>query len=215
MVQITSQASRTRYEKKEELWNAITHGIGALLGIPGLILLILKAAENESAIAMTSYIIFGVSIIVMFLASTLYHSIPKYKTALKKFDHSSIFLLIAGTYTPVMLVAFDGPIGWAVFAVEWVLASIGIILKQFFVYRFKIVSLAVYIGMGWLIIFISKPLIGMIGMSGFGWLLAGGLFYTIGTYFYKNHKIRYNHAIWHLFVLAGCACMWCCVYFYI
>lgn len=203
------------YSKKEEFWNAITHGIGVLLGIPGLVLLVLKAVEAKSALALTSYIIFGVSIIIMFLASTLYHAIPKYKTALKKLDHSSIFLLIAGTYTPIMLVAFGGAIGWAIFAVEWVLATIGIVLKQFFVYRFKILSLAVYIGMGWLVIFVSKPLIDLIGMNGFGWLLAGGILYTVGTYFYKNENIPYNHAIWHLFVLAGCVCMWCCVYFYI
>ena len=203
------------YSKKEEFWNAVTHGIGALLGIPGLVLLILKAIEAESAIALTSYIIFGVSIILMFLASTLYHAIPKYKTALKKLDHSSIFLLIAGTYTPIMLVAFGGVIGWTVVALEWALAAIGIVLKQFFVHRFKILSLAVYLGMGWVVIFLSKPLIDLIGLNGFGWLLAGGIFYTVGTYFYKNENIPYNHAIWHLFVLAGCICMWCCVYFYI
>jgi len=203
------------YSKKEEFWNAVTHGIGALLGIPGLVLLILKAIEAESAIALTSYIIFGVSIILMFLASTLYHAIPKYKTALKKLDHSSIFLLIAGTYTPIMLIAFGGVIGWTVVAIEWALAAIGIVLKQFFVHRFKILSLAVYLGMGWVVIFVSKPLIDLIGLNGFGWLLAGGIFYTVGTYFYKNENIPYNHAIWHLFVLAGCICMWCCVYFYI
>ena len=203
------------YTKKEEIWNSITHGLGALLAIPGIVLLVIKAVHEGSTLALISYIVFGVSILLMFLASTLYHAIPKYKTALKKFDHSAIFLLIAGTYTPIMLVAFGGAIGWIYVGIEWVLAMVGIALKQFFVHRFKMVSLLVYIGMGWLIIFISKPLIDMIGMNGFGWLLAGGLFYTIGTYFYKNDRIPYNHAIWHVFVLAGCVSMYACVYLYI
>ena len=210
----TNMIVNSSYNKKEELWNAITHGLGVLLAIPGLVFLILKAVQQQSTIALVSYIVFGVSLILMFLSSTLYHAIPIYKTALKKLDHSAIFVLIAGTYTPIMLVAFGGPLGWVYFGIEWALASIGIVLKQFFVHRFKMVSLLVYIGMGWLVIFVAKPLISMIGMSGFGWLLAGGLFYTIGTYFYKNDRIKYNHAIWHLFVLAGCVSMYACVYLY-
>lgn len=211
----TNMIIDSSYEKKEELWNSITHGLGVVLAIPGLVFLILKANEEQSTIALVSYIVFGVSLILMFLSSTLYHAIPKYKTALKKLDHSAIFVLIAGTYTPIMLVAFGGALGWVYFGIEWALALIGIVLKQFFVHRFKMVSLLVYIGMGWLVIFVAKPLIGMIGMNGFGWLLAGGLFYTVGTYFYKNDRIKYNHAIWHLFVLAGCVSMYACVYLYL
>ncbi len=193
------------YSKKEEFYNALTHGIGAALTIPALILLLNKA---NSTIETVSYTIFGIAMFCMYLCSTLYHSIPRGKTILKKLDHSSIFLLIAGTYTPIALLAIGGTTGWIIFGIEWGLAFIGIIMKQFFVYRFKGLSLMVYIGMGWVAIFFFKPLYAVVGMPGILLLLAGGLAYTCGTYFYRNKNIQYNHAIWHLFVMAGTVAMY-------
>ncbi len=209
---MTNQSS---YSAKEEFWNGLTHGVAALLTIPATLLLIEKAQMNGSQTEMISYIIFGISMFCLYFASTMYHIWPTHKVFLKKLDHSSIFLLIAGTYTPVVLVAIGGELGWTIFIIQWVLAAIGIILKQFFVYRFKVVSLLVYIAMGWIIIFVAKPLLVHISWEGFFVLLIGGLCYTAGTYFYKNKRIPYNHAIWHVFVVAGSAAMFAAIYFYV
>lgn len=209
---MTNQSS---YSTKEEFWNGLTHGIAALLTIPATLLLIEKAQMNGSQTEMISYIIFGISMFCLYFASTMYHIWPTHKVFLKKLDHSSIFLLIAGTYTPVVLVAIGGKLGWTIFIIQWVLAAIGILLKQFFVYRFKMVSLLVYISMGWIIIFVAKPLLAHISWEGFFTLLVGGLCYTAGTYFYKNKRIPYNHAIWHVFVVAGSAAMFAAIYFYV
>ncbi|MGE7665376.1 PAQR family membrane homeostasis protein TrhA [Ureibacillus composti] len=203
------------YSVKEEFWNGMTHGIGTLLTVPATVLLVRKALNIGSTTELVSYIIFGISMFCLYLASTLYHVLPTHKTLLKKLDHSSIFLLIAGTYTPIALVAIGGRTGWTIFAIEWILAVTGIILKQFFVYRFKILSLLVYIGMGWLIIFAYKPLTQNFPAEGFLTLLAGGLIYTIGTYFYKNKRIPYNHAIWHVFVMAGSVAMFLAIYLFV
>ncbi|HWI50186.1 MAG TPA: hemolysin III family protein [Rummeliibacillus sp.] len=203
------------YSKREEFWNALTHGIAFLLTIPGLILLIQKANESGSKIELFSYIVFGISMMILFLSSTLYHSVPMHKSFFKKMDHCSIFFLIAGTYTPIALVAVGGTTGWTIFFIEWILTIIGVVMKMFFVYRFKSLSLIVYIGMGWLIIFAYKPLVTHITVKGFLVLLLGGIIYTVGTYFYKNKRISYNHAIWHVFVMGGCAAMFASIYFYI
>lgn len=210
-----SIAEPNSYSVKEEFLNALTHGVGALLTIPATILLINKAQATGSTIELISYIIFGISMFCLYMASTLYHAWPTHKSFLKKMDHSSIFLLIAGTYTPIALVAIGGKTGWIVFGIEWGLTIIGIVLKQFFVYRFKALSLLVYIGMGWVAVFVYEPLLAHITMQGFLTLLAGGLFYTVGTFFYKNKNIPYNHAIWHLFVMGGSAAMFLSVYFFI
>ncbi|EON71459.1 PAQR family membrane homeostasis protein TrhA [Lysinibacillus sphaericus] len=210
-----SAVEQSSYTIKEEFWNALTHGVGAFLTIPATLLLVHKALVSGSTTELISYIIFGISMFCLYLASTLYHSIPTHKVLLKKLDHSSIFLLIAGTYTPVALIAVGGQLGLTIFIIEWVLAIIGIVLKQFFVYRFKKVSLLVYIGMGWLIVFVYKPLVTYISFDGFMTLLIGGIFYTAGTFFYKNKKIKYNHAIWHVFVMAGSAAMFVAVYLFI
>jgi len=204
----------TSYTMKEEFWNALTHGIGAFLTVPATLLLVHKALTTGTSTELISYIIFGISMFCLYIASTLYHALPTHKVLLKKLDHSSIFLLIAGTYTPIALIAVGGKLGLSIFIIEWVLAFIGIILKQFFVYRFKKISLLVYIGMGWLIVFAYKPLIAYISFNGFMILLLGGIFYTAGTYFYKNNKIKYNHAIWHVFVMAGSAAMFVTIYLF-
>ncbi|MFJ7663882.1 hemolysin III family protein [Lysinibacillus sp. NPDC097162] len=202
------------YTIKEEFWNALTHGIGAFLTVPATLLLVHKALTTGTSTELISYIIFGLSMFCLYIASTLYHSLPTNKVLLKKLDHSSIFLLIAGTYTPIALIAVGGKLGLSIFIIEWVLAFIGIILKQFFVYRFKKISLIVYIGMGWLIVFAYKPLVAYISFKGFMTLLIGGVFYTAGTYFYKNKNIKYNHAIWHVFVMAGSAAMFVAIYLF-
>ncbi len=201
------------YSKREEFWNALTHGVAFLITIPGLILLVQKVSGSK--IELFSYIVFGVSMMLLFLSSTLYHSVPTHKSFFKKLDHCSIFFLIAGTYTPIALVAVGGQTGWTIFWIEWILTLIGIVMKMFFVYRFKTLSLIVYIGMGWLIIFVYKPLVSHISGNGFLVLLLGGVIYTAGTYFYKNKQIPYNHAIWHVFVMGGCAAMFASIYFYI
>ncbi len=206
---------KSTYSKKEEFWNSFTHGIGAFLTIPASVLLIEKAVLNGSGVELISYIIFGLSMFLLYLASTLYHSVPNHKDFLKKMDHSSIFLLIAGTYTPVALVAIGGTTGWMLVGIEWGLALIGIVLKQFFVYRFKRLSLLVYICMGWLLVFVYEPVFDYLTLNGVLTLLAGGVSYTIGTYFYKNNKIPYNHAIWHVFVMGGSVFMFLAIYYFI
>lgn len=201
---------------KEELWNAITHGIGFIASIPALVVLILAAVQTGSALQITTFTIFGSSVIILFLMSTLLHSMPeKYKNFFAILDHSSIYILIAGTYTPFLLIAVGGTLGITLLCIIWSLAILGVIFKCFFINRFEKLSLIFYIGMGWLIIFAIKPVYLFLGFNGFALLLAGGLFYTIGAIFYAWRSLPYNHTIWHLFVLAGCGAMYACVYFYL
>jgi len=201
---------------KEELWNAITHGIGFIASIPALVVLILAAVQTGSALQITTFTIFGASVIILFLMSTLLHSMPeKYKHFFAILDHSSIYILIAGTYTPFLLIAIGGTLGITLLCIIWSLAILGVIFKCFFINRFEKLSLIFYIGMGWLIIFAIKPVYLYLGFHGFALLLAGGLFYTIGAIFYAWRSLPYNHTIWHLFVLAGCGAMYACVYFYL
>ncbi|MFJ7736603.1 hemolysin III family protein [Lysinibacillus sp. NPDC097287] len=201
---------------KEELWNAITHGIGFIASIPALVVLILTGIQNGSALQITTFSIFGVSVIILFLMSTLLHSMPeKYKHIFAILDHSSIYILIAGTYTPFLLIAIGGTLGTVLLITIWSLAILGVAFKCFFINRFEILSLIFYIGMGWLIIFAIKPIYAYLGFNGFTLLLAGGLFYTIGALFYAWRTLPYNHMIWHLFVLAGCGSMYACVYLYL
>ncbi|MGE7915826.1 PAQR family membrane homeostasis protein TrhA [Lysinibacillus xylanilyticus] len=201
---------------KEELWNAITHGIGFIASIPALVVLILAAVQTGSALQITTFCIFGASVILLFLMSTLLHSMPeKYKHIFAILDHCSIYILIAGTYTPFLLIAIGGTLGITLLCIIWSLALLGVIFKCFFINRFEKLSLIFYIGMGWLIIFAIKPVYLYLGVNGFALLLAGGLFYTIGAIFYAWRSLPYNHTIWHLFVLAGCGSMYACVYFYL
>lgn len=201
--------------KKEELWNAISHGIGLILTIPAFVILILKGVRTGTAIHVVSYTIFGISMLLLFLMSTLLHSMPiKYKKVFSILDHSAIYVLIAGTYTPFLLISLQGVLGWTLFGIIWGLAIFGIVFKVFFIHRFEFVSLIFYVAMGWLIIIAIKPLIQSITMSGFLFLLVGGLLYTVGAVFYAWRRIPYNHAIWHLFVIAGSACMYFSILLY-
>lgn len=193
------------YTKSEEIINSITHGIGALLSVAGLVILVVFASIHGNAWHIVSYSIFGGSMIVLYLASTLYHSFvnPKIKFFFKKMDHSAIFLLIAGTYTPFTLVHIKGGIGWTVFSIVWVLAVLGIIMKFTCIFRMKKVSAFIYVAMGWMCIFVMKNIIDSLNTQAFIYLLSGGLLYSGGVIFYVWKKLKYHHAIWHIFVLLG------------
>ncbi|MFW7526571.1 PAQR family membrane homeostasis protein TrhA [Vibrio ostreicida] len=206
------------YSSKEEMANTLTHGLGFLLGVVGLIMLLLKAFEfNADALTIASMSIYGSSIIVLFLASTLYHAIPhqKAKRALKTFDHCAIYLLIAGSYTPFLLVSLRTPLAVGLMVVIWVLALMGIMMKIAFVYRFKRLSLVTYLLMGWLSLVVIYQLALNLDVGGLTLLAAGGIIYSLGVIFYVAKRIPFNHAIWHGFVLAGCACHFFAIYFYV
>ena len=197
------------YSLAEEIANSISHGIGLVFGIVGLVLLLVQAVDtNASAMAITSYSLYGGSMILLFLASTLYHAIPhqRAKIWLKKFDHCAIYLLIAGTYTPFTLVGLRGPTGWWLFGTIWTLALAGVVFKLFFTGRFKRISTLIYIGMGWLIVLAIKPMWHALDTASLVWLLAGGVAYPLGTVFYLRPAMRWSHAIWHGFVIAGSVC---------
>lgn len=200
-------------ELREEIWSALTHGFGLLISIPALIILIL---QSTSALQITTVSIFGASLILLFLASTLLHSMPfKYKYIFAKLDHSAIYILIAGTYTPFLLLAVGGKLGLVLLITIWTLAVIGVFVKFFFFTTFEKLSTFAYIAMGWLIIFAAKPVYLHLGFEGFVILVSGGLWFTVGTIFYAWRSLPYNHAIWHLFVIMGCVTMYYCVLVYL
>ncbi len=205
------------YSFREELLNSITHGAGVLLSVAALVLLIVYSTSYGTASHVVSCTIFGITLILLYSASTLYHSFrqPRVKSILKIIDHSCIYLLIAGTYTPFLLVTLRGVLGWTMFGVIWFLAISGVLFKIFFVHRFKIVSTIAYVLMGWIMIFAIKPLVDSMPSGGIVWLIAGGLAYTLGVVFYAWKKLPFNHAIWHLFVLAGSICHFFAIVFYV
>ncbi|MAZ27099.1 MAG: hemolysin III family protein [Cytophagaceae bacterium] len=190
--------------KNEELLNSISHGLGILLGIFGLVVLLLFDTA-KSPYSTLSILFYGVSIIILYTASTVYHAVThiKWKTILRKIDHISIYLLIAGTYTPVALIALEKGSGWVIFWTIWGIAFVGTLLKIFFTGRFEILSLALYLVMGWLIVFNIRELIENTTQLGMNLMMLGGAFYTLGIIFYAIRKIPYNHFIWHIFVLGG------------
>jgi len=192
---------------KDEITNAITHGVGALLAIAGLVLLIVFSAIKGNAWHMVSFTIFGATMVILYLASTLYHSLThkKAKFLFRKFDHMSIYLLIAGTYTPFCLVTLNGWIGWTFFGIIWGCAILGIVLKAFHTGKNEKLSTFLYVIMGWVGMLAAKPLYEAMPHSSFILLLAGGAFYTLGTLFFIKDKITYFHGIWHVCVLAGTA----------
>jgi hemolysin III len=193
---------------REEFANALTHGLGATAALAGGAVLITLAALYGDGWQLASAIVFGTSLLLLYLASTLYHAVqhPVVKGRLKVFDHCAIYLLIAGTYTPFTLIGLRGPWGWSLFAAIWSLALAGVVFKLFYTGRFKLLSTAIYIAMGWLVIVAIKPLLGALDGWTLGWMFAGGAFYTLGTVFYHRPSLPYSHAIWHLFVLGGSVC---------
>lgn len=193
---------------REELASALTHGLAAVAALAGSAVLITLAALYGDAWQLGASIVFGVTLLLLYVASTLYHSVqhPVAKGRLKVFDHCAIYLLIAGTYTPFTLIGLRGPWGWGLFIAIWTLAIGGVVFKLFYTGRYKRLSTLIYVAMGWLIIVAIKPMLASLDAWTLGWLLAGGLFYTLGTYFYHRESIPYSHAIWHMFVIAGSVC---------
>ncbi len=193
------------YSFVEEVWHAITHGVGLLLSIAGLAVLTAYAARQGSALVITCSAIYGATLIMMYGTSTLYHAITQkqVKRVFQQLDHASIYFLIAGTYTPVTLISLGGPLGWSIFLFVWIIAGIGIVLKFVYPNRFEKTSLALYIMLGWCIIVATRPLLESMQSGGLWLLLAGGLSYTIGIIFYVWDNLPFNHGIWHLFVLGG------------
>lgn len=195
----------SQYSHGEEIANSITHAVAAGLSISALVILIVSAVTEGNAWHIVSFSIFGATLVLLYFASTLYHAIPAMnaKKVLKILDHSAIFLLIAGTYTPFTLVSLRGPVGWSIFGVIWGLAVAGVILKCCFVYRFRRLSLAIYVGMGWLVVIAGREIFEKLSEISLLFLVLGGAFYTIGVLFYVWKRLPYNHAIWHLFVVTG------------
>lgn len=191
-----------------ELANTITHGIGLALSIAGFVVLLVLAAVRGNPRHIVSCAIYGATLVCLYAASTLYHGIPspRRKRALRIFDHCAIYLLIAGTYTPFLLVNLRGGWGWSLLGIVWGFAMAGIVFKFLFVDHFPFLSTVIYLLMGWLAVIALKPLLAAVPASGLLWLLAGGLLYTLGVVFYAWKRLPYNHVIWHLFVLAGSTC---------
>jgi len=215
---ITAKAiSPPTYSRGPELANSITHGVSVVLSIAGLAVLVSFAGLRGDAWHVVSCSIYGASLILLFTASTLYHSFssPKLKHALRVADHASIYLLIAGSYTPYLLVSLRGRWGWSLFGCVWGLALAGIALKIFFTGRFRYASTAIYLAMGWMIILALRPLARAVPVGGIVLLLVGGLLYTGGAALYLFKRIPYHHAIWHLFVLAAAIAHYCAVLFYV
>lgn len=205
------------YSPTEEKLNIWSHAFGIFLSIIALVLLIIKAVQQDNIWMMISFPIFGVSLILLYLASTLYHASkePQKRFKLKVFDHAAIYVLIAGSYTPFTLVSLNGETGWLIFSMVWVMAFTGIILKLFFTGRFKVISTAMYVLMGWLIVFYFQELTAHLHEKGVFYLILGGVLYTIGAILYSIKKIKFNHAIFHFFVLAGSFCHFLSIYLYV
>lgn len=205
------------YTTAEEVANSITHGIGILLSCGGLAILVVFASLYGNGWHVTASTIFGTSLILSYTASTLYHGIPSAhaKRILKVIDHAAIYLLIAGTYTPFTLISLRGPWGWSLFGTIWGLALLGVVLKITMLGKLARISTLVYLAMGWIVLIAIKPLLAVVAPGGMMLLLFGGLAYSIGVIFYVWKKLPYNHAVWHLFVLAGSLFHFFAVLFYV
>jgi hemolysin III len=193
------------HDPHEEFASAATHALGVLLSIGGSAALVAFATMRGSATQIVAAGVFAFGLVLLYLASTLYHSASDAltKARLRVFDHCAIYILIAATYTPFTLVGLRDGWGWSLFAVVWTLAAAGVVFKLFYTGRFKRTSTALYIAMGWIVLVAIVPLVRAVPLSTLAWLLAGGVAYTAGTVFYHNDRVRYSHAIWHCFVLAG------------
>ncbi|QDP39816.1 PAQR family membrane homeostasis protein TrhA [Radiobacillus deserti] len=199
-------ANTHTFSKGEELANAITHGIGVLFSIVSLVVLIVYSSLYGTAWHIVSFIIFGFTMLLMYVSSTLLHAFPegsRVKDLFEIFDHSSIYFLIAGTYTPYMLIAVQGWLGWTIFGIVWGFAIGGTVFKSFFVKKFLFTSTVLYVVMGWFIVLAWGPLTEYLTPKGLTYLVVGGLFYTLGAIFYIWRAFKFHHAVWHLFVVAG------------
>jgi hemolysin III len=201
-------AMERRLSLGEEIANSVTHGVAALASVAALPILLVVAVARGDRWQVVGGAIFGSTLVMLYLASTLYHALPhrRAKRVFRVLDHSAIYLLIAGTYTPFALGALRGPWGWSLLGAVWTLAALGIITKATLGFRFPRLSIAVYVAMGWLALIAVQPLLAHVGLAGLMWLLAGGLCYTAGVVFFAWERLRYGHMVWHLFVAAGSVC---------
>jgi hemolysin III len=208
MPNLVARPQATVYSSREEMANVLTHGLGAVLSVAGLVVAITLGARQGDAWVISSIAVYGATLVLLYATSTLYHAIPsaRWKHVLRKMDHAAIFLLIAGTYTPFVLVTLRGPWGWSLFGVVWGVALAGVVFKLVFAGRFVVWSSAIYLLLGWVLLIAAKPLIAALPFSGLVLLVAGGLCYTSGVAFYLWRRLPFHHAIWHLFVLAGSIC---------
>lgn len=205
------------YQFKEELINVLTHGIGLFMSIAALVLMIVKSVQTSSVAAILTSIVFGVSLIFLYSSSTLYHGIrmPKIRNKLNVLDHLAIYVLIAGTYTPFAINTIGGALGWTIFGVIWGFALVGMVLKIFFFGKYNVLSALSYVLMGWFIIIAIRTLFVSLGFYGAFWLFLGGIFYTVGAVVFLIEKIPFNHAIFHVFVLAGSVSHFVSVYWFV
>ncbi len=214
---LKDRATTKIYSLGEEIAHSVTHGIGTGLSIAGLTLLVVLAALFGDVYHIVSFSVYGVTLVLLYLASTLYHSFqnPRVKRVFKVIDHASIFLLIAGTYTPFLIVGIRSTLGWTLLAIVWGLAVLGVSFKALFIHRFQKLSVLAYILMGWLSVVAFKEMLDNIPLGGLIWLGVGGVVYTLGVIFYALKKYRYTHAIWHIFVMGGSLCHYFAVLFYL
>ncbi|GAB4396489.1 MAG: hemolysin III family protein [Anaerolineales bacterium] len=205
------------YTLGEEIFHSVSHGLGAVLSVAGLTLLVSLAVWFGDAYQVVGFSIYGGTLVLAYLASTLYHSFqnPRVKQVFKVFDHAAIYLLIAGTYTPFLLVAMRGVWGWTLLGLVWGLALLGVVFKVLFINRFQKVSVVGYVLLGWLSVVMLRELTLSLPSGGLWWLVAGGVAYTVGVIFYAMKRVRYMHAVWHLFVLAGSVCHYFAVLLYL
>lgn len=215
--QLTKSQDVKTYSLGEEIANSLIHALGAALGVAGLVVLVVLAAGQGDAWRVVSFAIYGSTLIILYLASALYHGIshPRIKAAARIVDHAAIYLLIAGTYTPFLLVNLRGPWGWSLFGIVWGLATLGIGFQTLFVRNQGVFSISTYVLMGWLCVIAFRELVLHVPFGGLMWLLAGGILYTSGLLFYVWHRLPYHHAVWHLFVLAGSVSHFFAILFYV
>lgn len=209
------QHTAATYSPLEESWNIYTHMVGFVMSIVGLVMLCFR--ESVTTTYTISALVFGLSLCILYFASTIYHKAtqPKRRAKLQILDHAAIYILIAGTYTPFTLVTLEGETGMIIFCITWGIAIFGVILKIFFTGRFDVLSTILYVAMGWMIVFVYKPLIANLHPTGIQWLFGGGIAYTVGAILYSINKIPGNHAIFHVFVCIGSFCHFMAVYLYV
>ncbi|TDT71782.1 hemolysin III [Hypnocyclicus thermotrophus] len=205
------------FSKEEEISHSITHAIGAIISVVGFIFLMIKAYIIKDTLHTVSYIIFGLSLINLYTMSSIYHAFPKGKSKkiFEKFDHISIYFLIAGSYTPFCLILLNNKIGWTIFIIQWIFVLIGTIFKSIWVHKYVGFATIIYIIMGWMIVFSIKPLLPVLSINGFIFLTIGGIFYTLGTIFFAFRLFKYHHTVWHIFVLFGSIFHYLTIYFYV
>ncbi|MFD1466021.1 hemolysin III family protein [Lapidilactobacillus mulanensis] len=205
------------YQVMNEVLSAVTHGIGFFMAVIGLVLLIVKASATHDALRITTFTIYGLCLVLLYLFSTLYHSLmfTKARSLFQIFDHSSIFILIAGSYTPYTLITIGGWQGWTMFSVNWALAIIGILYKIFGKNQRQVFETLLYIFMGWIVILAAKPMAAALGSQGLWLLISGGIAYTFGALLYSMRRIKYIHVIWHVFVMIGSVLIFFSIYLYV